>query len=118
MDWKEYIQQLYARNKSTPPEIVPQFYKPCSSLEIQTLEKTLGLLLSDELRTLLLQTNGIGQQMEIDKTLILIGHLVEPMDQILAETKYYRDQWQRDPSQRPMLFFGRPGVDGILFGAS
>ncbi len=121
MNWRERIEEMYASREAQPGIASrAQFREPASLQEMESLEETLRVRLPAELRTLLLETNGVLELLQVDN-----GEWIENMwliwpttmiadDNLRWRQPSARDTWDRDFSR--FLFFADAGSDGILFG--
>jgi hypothetical protein len=100
MGWKEQLQEWSA---------VLEFHPATDEATLLNAEMQLGHSLTSSLKSLLLETNGV-----YDKRAYL--GLVWSIEEIIRENAKLRHPSFGD--YKPfddLLFFGRPGVDGILF---
>lgn len=95
-------------------KVLPEakFFNPATDRQIEEAEKTLGCKLPSELRSFLKCSNGLAYS-ESDNS-----QFIDTLDEIVKENqKYWNDPFNRE-NYMPLdclLFFGRPGVDGIQF---
>ena len=103
--WREMIREL---------DPATEFRPGASSSEVEELEKSLGLRLSNELLSLLLESNGV------------VGEYgpwyVWPTQQMIEENRELRQRASTTANDGigympfdNLLFFANAGVDGILF---
>jgi len=117
MNWRACIEQLYAATPQRADES-PRFSPPASQEQIAQMEQRFSLPLPDALKAILLETNGVMEKLRVGEEVIETGWLLWPVEEIIQENSWLRDDNQRNPLYAPfddLLFFATPGVDGIRF---
>ena len=117
MNWREYISKAYATySAGCDFETVPVFFEPAPPTDIPYAEQQLGLLFPEDLRELLAQTNGFGEDMILKDgpANINLGSFFLSTSEIIDYTIYYRESGLSS-NIHEMIFVGDSHVDGICF---
>jgi hypothetical protein len=120
MDWKTYINETYKKAEYEDFELTPIYSEPANLESIEIVEEKLGIEFHDELRSLLLETNGIREWMKTDKWEGETGYLVFSLDKIEEENLCIRSLDVNRDNYMPFenLLFIAPAGNGDLFGYS
>lgn len=95
-----------------------EFHEPATQQEISEVEDNLGAKLPQNLRSLLLETNGVSETLLLKDVLEPISLLIGSTAWIMQWNKYWRTEKFAFENYMPLeslLFFAPAGVDGILF---
>jgi len=119
--WRESIERMYvARTNAAATESRPVFSPPTSVLEIEGAETRLGARFPETLKSLLLECDGIMDQLSVDGGPYFDNMwLLWPVRQIVDENMALRKGIGETGSNRvghDFVFIVSAGVDGILFG--
>lgn len=113
MSWQELISELYRARENDPYGSLPQYYPPAQPEDLDALESEFHLVLPDDLRRLLLETDGVMETIQVGGDMVESGWLVWPVETALRENRALRRQ---PDTPRSLFFIANPGVDGVLFG--
>jgi hypothetical protein len=114
-DWLSFINGVYARaNTDGKHKSHPVFHPSASLQEIKKCEKRLAVVFPSELKSLLLQTNGISESLNTAKGEINSGYFVLSVERILETNQSQRAQDYIMPLDC-LLFFAEDGI-GDYFG--
>jgi hypothetical protein len=92
-DWVGYIQDVYTlAATSEQPDIIPVFDPPVSRQLIDECEERLGVVFPNELKSLLLQTNGVREKVPTVKGEIDSGYFLLSIERILEINMLNRSQ--------------------------
>lgn len=119
MDWRRTLTQIYADRSADEPR--PEFRPGVSAEEIAAAEQRLDVLFPSGLRTLLQETNGVMERMQLGDEVVDVQWLHWPLDEIVVWNERYRAHTAKSNysgEAHPVLFFANAGVDGIQFGFS
>lgn len=112
MNWRNRLSEL-AGNQG---DIRFDFRKPASLQEITVLESTLSARMPAALKELLLQTNGVMEELAVEGDWIENKWLIWPVGMIAHENLVGRRQYAKNLQDLDaLLFFASAGCDGILF---
>jgi hypothetical protein len=120
MDWKSFVEGVFQNQIRGDWDITPIFQQPATMEAIEAVEEKVGVTFHDELRSLLLETDGIREWMKTDNWEGDIGYLVFSLDQIedvnitLRTLEGYPDIYM--PFEN--LLFVAPTGTGNYFGYS
>jgi len=119
MDWKKHIENAYRANDSfTTYGSLPGFAEPATLEEIREIERILKCQIPNDLKSLLMQTNGITEKMILNGGYTEINVFIFSSEEIVDINVWHRDH-EEDirPKQRfhKFIVFGQTGVDGIYF---
>lgn len=119
--WREAIDQIYAaRINAAGTESRPIYSPPASVLDIEAAENRLGVRLPESLKSLLLESDGIMEQLSIDGGPFFDNiWVVWPVQQMVAENIEFRRRVSETSSNfggHELVCIANAGVDGILFG--
>lgn len=116
-DWIGFIRNVYElANTSGVSKSVPVFSPPASRQSIDECENRLGVIFPDELKSLLLQTNGVRQQLSTTRGENDSDYFLFSVERILEINMFERAQ--TGDYTMPLdclLFFAEDGV-GDYFG--
>ena len=117
MDWNAKIVDTYRPRDSVEPRARPAFRCGASEDAISQLEKSVGCRLPMRLRSLLLQTDGVTEEVEVApnnwiEASIVIYSVDQMIDTNLSVRRAYSDR-----NVDRYLFFSTAGADGIQFGS-
>lgn len=118
-NWGEFIQQAYEavrESRDYPGSLA--FHPPASEGSIANIESALGVAFPSELRSLLAETNGITELIEIEGEKIVTGHFIWTIERIKRENLEYRTRSVFKETFMPfdcLLFFADSGC-GDNFG--
>jgi cell wall assembly regulator SMI1 len=118
MNWRQLILNAYKKQNLEGYSIVPVFHPPATQDEIYTIETNLDIKLSDELRELLFETNGIDERMSIgnEQQTQDLGNFIFNTIEIVEITTNYRNRaLSTNIRFNDMYFIGTPHTDGIDF---
>lgn len=117
--WKEFILQSFIKfRQATDLDVSPLFYPPVPKELISDAESTLKLSFPSELISLLLETNGVGENLHNKGENILTGYFIWPIERIKRENDDYRKLAIYKEINMPfdcLLFIGDSGF-GDNFG--
>jgi hypothetical protein len=124
MNWRDFIAELYGKAPHAVGFTCKPDFRPSASIaEIANLERQLNTLLSTDLRSLLLDTNGVMNLMKIDdgdwfEEHWLLWTVAEIIEQNIylrrASMRPYDDNRPYCPRADGLLFFANDGADGIF----
>jgi len=106
--WRDLIQAAF-RNRPGDLPVLPVFNPPALEEALLGAEDLLAVSLPTELRTLLSETNGVKESMELPEGQTEIGYLVWPVERIAEDNLRFRS----DPHNRDTLM----PFDHLLFFA-
>jgi hypothetical protein len=116
MNWRDRVSAIYAK---LPPglETRPAFRAPASSAQVAELESKIGWALPEALADLLLESNGIMDELKSQGEWIETGWVVWPVESIAEWNLRARREWAANYDRyfEHLLFFADAGSDGILF---
>jgi hypothetical protein len=121
MSWRKLISGIYeSRAKKSGFISRPKCYPAASSREIADGELRLSALLPASIRSLLLETNGVMNELAIDGgewfdsgwLLWTVREVIQQNLQFRAE--YLKGEYERDFGR--LVFFANAGCDDVLFG--
>lgn len=119
MDWKKYIEDAYRSSDNFNKHgTLPIFSNPANQDELESMETSLKFVLPNDLKELLLQTDGIKEKMVLKGQYKLAGTFICSHTEILELNIWYRDNQedlQIKHNLQEFIFFGKTGVDGIYF---
>lgn len=113
MTWRELVSSVPRENDATGFS----FFSPASSALLEEVEQALAIRLPSDLRSLLMETDGIDLQMHINGEWISYQALVWSSQEILANNRRFRDDQRFNQINRPvdtLLLFSEVG-NGDLF---
>ena len=116
MDWRRSLLQFNAERSADGPSL--DFRPGASAAAVAAAEQRVGVRFPPSLRSLLQQTNGVMEQMQIGGALENIHWLFWPVDQLVKENESHRTiaaEHHMGPANA-VLFFADAGADGISFG--
>jgi hypothetical protein len=120
-DWFVYLQQLTAASAAptSPKRLVAQ--PGATELDLRDLADACGMPVPEQLRELLLQSNGIMEQFDLGTGRGFENNLwlVDSIGELIERFSYLRPEDDDDDSHAEavgIFFFGGPGVDGVRFG--
>ncbi len=118
MSWCKRLLAICEMHKNAEYAVSVAFHSPALSSSISELEHQLAVFLPDSLRSLLAETNGVTETMEVQGELKSIGWIVFALDEIRRTNESHRttlnEAWP-DIRFEDFLFFSSPGVDGLLY---
>jgi hypothetical protein len=124
MNWCEFISGVYSnRVLGHGMECKAVFQPPASFQDLAELESQLGAKLPTDLRSLLLQSNGVmsmlklrdGDWMEDMWLFWTTSNVIEQNHQLRRATMHPFDDTRRScPRAEELLFFASDGADGIF----
>lgn len=116
--WKEELTSARARFLPQPGiDVRLEFMQPCSSEEVSAVERQLGIIFPESLKTLLYESNGVMKMLSVDG-----GEWLEdcwaiwPSEEILQRNIWHRTKYA-DRAVDSLLFISSPGVGGVVFAA-
>lgn len=119
--WREIIQRAYrSRLNAAGTSSKPEFYSPCAAGQIDEAEALLEVSLPAELRSLLLESDGVMDLLSVDGQKFF-GNLwlIWPIEMMRRENLRAHEVIAQDSAEqgsKNLLFFASAGTDGILFG--
>ena len=116
MNWERHLVGAYETRSSIAQLVRPAFHRAASDSEISRAEETLRCRLPRSLRFLLLQTNGVTEELQIENDLwIESGIVVYSVEEMIDANLYVRQAYpERNADQ--YCYFSTAGTDGIQFG--
>ncbi|TWT91757.1 SMI1/KNR4 family protein [Stieleria varia] len=116
MDWQILIINAYKSRMSVELRTRPAFRGGSSESEIDHLEFVLGHCLPRSLRSLLLQSNGVAEELQLESgDWIESSIVVYSAEQMIDANVFVRQTFpERDPMR--YCYFSGAGTDGIQFG--
>lgn len=108
--WRRFLRRLVSE---------VEFTTPAGAMAIAAAEARLGVRFPDQLRALLLETDGVTYGLVLDsgERLESVGYVVLPLDGIVQATLEIRERDGALPGGAGgLLVAADPQVDGILFG--
>jgi hypothetical protein len=116
-DWVSYIQNVYAEVEASGlSSTLPIFHQPAPRQLIDKCENRLGAIFPNELRSLLLQTNGVSEKVLTVKGEIDSGYFLFSIEGILENNMFQRTQVGNYTMPLDcLLFFAEDGT-GDYFG--
>jgi hypothetical protein len=115
MDWISFIRDAYSRGVSSKStKVSPIFHPPAPRQSIDECEKHLGVKFPEQLEQLLLQTNGVSEQVSTKNGNVNSGYFVLSVESILKTNLFLRANDFTMPLEC-LLFFADDGV-GDYFG--
>lgn len=106
--WRDLIRAAF-RNRPRDPAISPVFNPAAPEEAVLDAEERLAVSLPAELRTLLEETNGVKESMDLPEGSTVIGYLIWPVERITEDNLRFRS----DPHNRDTLM----PFDHLLFFA-
>lgn len=122
MRWREYINDLYStRNQPATFDSKAEFKPPVSAKQLEQAEAQLGIRLPDELRSLLLDSDGVMEMMSVGGDHWFENNaLVWPLRELVEQNGRLAvgdcSRGSRSNSRHRVCLFGWAGCDGIAFG--
>ena len=122
MTWRTTISDaLAARPMQADFQTRIEFRDPVPSAEIERAERFFEVELPDELRSLFVETDGVGDWMKVvhSNGWFLNQWLVWPLDELFDQNlalHLSRGNNLAPFSDFPYLFYATAGVDGVYFG--
>lgn len=116
MDWKSLIINAYESRVTLEPRTRPVFRSGASEGEIDRLEQVIGHCCPMSLRSLLLQSDGVSEEFQLESgDWIVSSIVVYSAEQMIDANELVR---QRFPERNPIrhCYFATAGTDGIQFG--
>lgn len=119
--WRETIERMYAaRTNAASTQSRPAFSPSASIVDVEAAEGCLAARLPESLRSLLLESDGIMDQLSVDGGPYFDNMwLLWPVGQIIDENIRFRkrvSEGSLSRTVRDVVFIASAGVDGILFG--
>lgn len=116
VDWKKTIERSYATRPATI-RVRPLFRDGATEEIVSNVEETLNLRLPSVLRSLLFQTNGFNEEIELSPEVWMQTNIVAySVEQILEVNQFHRDQQlYRDRNISKYCLISTAGVDGVQF---
>ncbi|PQO41232.1 hypothetical protein C5Y96_00515 [Blastopirellula marina] len=119
--WREVILRAYgSRVDAEGTSSKPAFYPPCAVGEIEEAEACLKVSLPADLRSLLLESDGVMDLLSVDGQVFFESlWLIWPIEMMRKENLHARESAMQDHAELGIgdtLFFASAGTDGILFG--
>src|SRR5438067_2438889 len=120
MNWRTFIYGMYAKQEHGDGlESKALFHPPASIQELADLESQVGTSLPADLRSVLLETNGVMSTLKIDDGDWFENMwLLWPTYQIINDNLLMRRESAAGEYEGPfqdLLVFANAGTDGILF---
>jgi hypothetical protein len=88
--WRDLIEEAF-RKRPGEAAVSPVFDPPATLEALLGAEHGLGVELPGELRALLLETNGVGEAMDLPDGPTEIGSLIWPVERILEDNLQFRN---------------------------
>jgi hypothetical protein len=111
MSWRAIVDAAYARRERARPRYEP----PVTHELVSEAEHRLGCALPEELKSLLLEANGIMELIDIHGTWIENMWLMWSVEELLERNRELRRVGSDGSFPSGALAFADAGVDGILF---
>jgi SMI1 / KNR4 family (SUKH-1) len=113
MDWKSILSNI-----QTPDDRSFEFYEPAQSKLFEEFKQTFKTELPDSLKSLYVQTNGVGELLKINESPLLIGYLILKLEDLITQNLELRQNESFAELYMPfdcLLFFSNAG-NGDYFG--
>lgn len=119
--WRDIIEHAYLSRVDAKGTLSkPEFNSPATTSQIEKAEEALGVFFPGELKSLLLESDGVMDMLSVDGQYFFESlWLIWPLEMMLAENQRYRDHVAKgggNADSHGLLFFASAGTDGILFG--
>lgn len=116
MDWKAKIVDSYKACARVATPTRPSFCDGASSSVLARMEEVLACRLPMSLRSLLSQSDGVKEELEIENNHWLVASIViYSVDEMIDTNQFIRGKYHhRNVDQ--YCFFSTAGADGIQFG--
>lgn len=116
LDWKAKTVDAYKVSARDAPPSRPAFCDGASPIAIARMEETLSCRLPMSLRSLLSQTDGVKEELEIENNHWLFASIVIYSVDEMIDTNLFMRREYRDRNVDRYCFFSTAGTDGIQFG--
>src|SRR5207248_7011303 len=101
MNWRDFILGVYENRKlESDIQSRPAFQAPASTQEIQELESQLVTSIPESLRTILLETNGVMDTLNVNGEWFENMWLIWPTTEIISRNVRIRNDSARNGCQR------------------
>lgn len=117
LDWKTKLVDAYMARSSDAPRARPAFGCGTSEDAIGRLEELLNCHLPMSLRSLLLQTDGVKEEIELEPGNWIIASIVIYSVEEMIDNNVFMRREYADRDAGRYLFSSTAGVDGIQFGS-
>lgn len=117
MDWKTKIVDAYKARGADAPPARPVFCCGTSEDAIGRIEELFNGHLPMSLRSLLLQTDGVKEEIEIEPSNWIIASIVIYSVEEMIDNNVFMRREYADRNVDQYLFFSTAGVDGIQLGS-
>ena len=110
-NWRDLIQEAF-RKRPGDHSVSPVFDPPAPEAAILEAEQGLGVELPGELRSLLAETNGVKESMELPGGATEIGYLIWPVERIKEDNLKFRKELNYGQIYMPfdhLVFFADAG---------
>lgn len=116
MDWKARLSDAYSTRSLSGIAARPKFADGASPADINVFETAFGCSLPESLRSLLQQTDGVTECIEVERhSWIESGLIVYSIEQMAETNRWCRDRYSERGVDR-YCFFSTAGTDGVQFG--
>lgn len=115
MDWRAKIVDAYKASACDAPPTRPSFCDGASRGEIARMEQTLACRMPMSLRSLLSQSDGVTEELEIEHNHWLVASVVIYSVDEMTDTNLFMRRKYRDQKIDRYWFFSTAGTDGIQF---
>lgn len=116
MDWKAKIIDAYKASARDAPPARPSFCEGASLSVIARMEETLACRMPVSLRSLLSQTDGVTEELEIEHNHWVVASIVIYSVDEMIDTNLLMRRKYCDREIGRYWFFSAAGTDGIQFG--
>jgi hypothetical protein len=118
LDWKAKIVDAYNASVHDAPSTRPSFCDGASPDAIARMEEALACRMPMSLRSLLSLTDGVTEELEIERNRWLVASIVIYSVDEMTDTNLVMRREYRDQKIGRYLFFSTAGTDGIQFAMS
>jgi len=116
LDWKAKFVEAYKARASDAPLARPSFRDGASEIVIARMEESFAHRLPLSLRSLLSQTDGVTEEIEIEHHGWMVSSIVIYSVDEMIETNLFMRRENGDRNVDRYWFFSTAGTDGIQFG--
>ena len=116
LDWKAKIVDAYKASTRDAPPTRPSFCDGASLSVIARMEELSACRMPMSLRSLLSQTDGVKEELEIEHNHWMVASIVIYSVDEMIDTNLFMRREYRDRKNDRYWFFSTAGTDGIQFG--
>ena len=116
MGWREIIDGAYTERSEDEREFVGAKYEHgASRKDLLALVNELGCALPADLQSLLLESNGFTEVLEVEGRLVENMWTVWPASELPDNNRHRHEETEEPKPPEYLLVFASAGADGILF---